>query len=115
MIGLSSLKNGLYHLALGKQQSINTTLPFINSTIHPAITPNNLWHFRLGHLSDNRLDILHHKFPFISKHSNEFCDVCHLAKQRKLSYSFSKTQASHSFELLHLDIWGPLFMVTNIF
>jgi len=57
MIGLTSLKNGFYHLTLGKQQSISTTLPSINSTIHPAITPSNLWHFRLGHLSDNRLDI----------------------------------------------------------
>ena len=71
----------------------------------------NIWHFRLGHLSGKRLNILSQDFPFISKHTMEMCDVCHLAKQRKLSYSASMSKASKIFELIHLDIWGPFSKV----
>ena len=90
---------------------MSTPLPFNNSVInHTAATPIttfNLWHFRLGHLSRNRLNILCQTYPFISRHVDEICDVCHLAKQRRLSYSPSLNKASKIFELIHLDIWGP--------
>jgi len=46
-------------------------------------------------------------YPFISRHVNEICDVCHLSKQRKLSYLPSLNKASKIFELIYLDIWGP--------
>jgi hypothetical protein len=114
MIGLAKLKKGLYHLEITK----NNHSPSTNSFTTNPITKNNLWHFRLGHLSSNLLNILHEQFPFISKHSNEACDVCHLAKQRKLSYSTSDTHALKPFHLLwifgvlHLK---SLFMVISIF
>lgn len=36
------------------------------------------------------------------------CDICHIAKQRKLSYTPSNSISSSSFELLHMDIWGQI-------
>lgn len=36
------------------------------------------------------------------------CDICHIAKHRKLPYATSYLIISNSFDLLHFDIWGPL-------
>nr|KYP65402.1 Retrovirus-related Pol polyprotein from transposon TNT 1-94 [Cajanus cajan] len=92
MIGLASLKQGLYHLVINKEGRLPTFSSSANST---ANTNNkNLWHLRLGHLSGSRLNLLHEQFPFISKHINETCDICHLSKQKKLSYSISTSRAT---------------------
>jgi len=96
----------LYHLVINEKDWL-TSNSYINTHVTTPITNNNLWHFGLGHLFRNRLDILRQRFPFIPKHFHEYCDVCHLAKQRKLSYLLSLSKASSSLELLHLDIWGP--------
>ena len=36
------------------------------------------------------------------------CAPCHLAKQHKLSFPLSKTNSQNVFDLIHIDIWGPL-------
>ena len=41
---------------------------------------------------------------------NFVCDICHFAKQKHLPFSLNTSLASSNFELLHLDIWGPLFV-----
>ena len=41
------------------------------------------------------------------KESRSPCDICHYAKQRKLSFPHSLTHTSNIFDLLHADIWGP--------
>jgi len=38
---------------------------------------------------------------------NEHCDVCHLAKQKKLSFPNSISHIDKCFNLIHVDIWGP--------
>jgi transposase InsO family protein len=35
------------------------------------------------------------------------CDICHFAKQKKLSFPDSTSCATTPFSLLHMDIWGP--------
>ncbi|WVY96787.1 hypothetical protein V8G54_028938 [Vigna mungo] len=107
MIGSANLKEGLFHLTIGKERNPSTN----NTTT--TINNSNLWHFRLGHLSSSRLNALNQKFPFISKDSHEICDICHLAKQKKLPYSPSSSRCSKIFELIHMDIWGP-FSKTSI-
>jgi len=81
MIGLAKLRKRLYYLVDNK---MSTHLPFnnvvINHTSATPITTSSLWHFRLGHLSGNRLNILCQTYLFISRHVDEICDVCHLAK-----------------------------------
>ncbi|KHN41686.1 hypothetical protein glysoja_040841, partial [Glycine soja] len=52
----------------------------------------------IGHLSGNRLNMLHEQFPFIPSHVNENCDICHFAKQRKLSYNLSTSRALKIFD-----------------
>ena len=102
-IDLARMREGLYVFEpnFGKNSS---TTHSINSIQSPPITPSNIWHFRLGHLSGQRLNHLHKQFPFISMHHDEACDICHLSKQKKLSFSQSFNKAKANFDLLHFDI-----------
>jgi hypothetical protein len=75
------------------------------------IPSNALWHFRLGHLSNQRLSQMHHLYPDIHVDNKSICDICHFAKQSKLPYYLSTSIASSNFELLHFDIWGPIAKV----
>jgi len=68
---------------------------------------HDIWHMRLGHPSHKRITILNRKFPFISLPVNFDCDVCHLAKQRKLPFPNSTSYVDSVFDLVHMDIWGP--------
>ena len=80
-----------------------------NTLATPTIPSNELWHYRLGHLSSNRLQILRDKFPFITIGNSNFpCDVCHYSKQKRLPYTQSTHNATQIFELIHLDIWGTI-------
>ena len=66
MIGLAKLRKRLCYLTYSK---MSTPLPFnnsvINHTVATPITISNIWHFRLGHLSGNKLNILCQTYPFI--------------------------------------------------
>ena len=67
------------------------------------------WHYRLGHLSNQRLDLLKEKLPCTSSkiHRSSPCYVCPLAKQRKLSFVSHHNKSEFPFDLVHCDIWGP--------
>ena len=66
-----------------------------------------LWHFRLGHMSNNMLRVAQDNDHTISVPSDDFCSICPIAKQKKLSFPLSKSRASSIFALIHMDIWGP--------
>ncbi|WVZ10188.1 hypothetical protein V8G54_014718 [Vigna mungo] len=102
-IGLIRHHNGLYLLdPFICKIRINCT-PVVCSVKH-----THLWHARLGHLSHDRLQLLQHKHGYINTDdNNNFCDACHRAKQKKLPYTASTSTSLSSFELLHIDIWGP--------
>jgi hypothetical protein len=47
-------------------------------------------------------------FPSVI-HSNKIvCDACHIGKQAKLPFPNNNNRTEHVFDLLHMDIWGPL-------
>lgn len=67
----------------------------------------DLWHRRLGHPSSHVLkclDLLHNNKDVELLNS---CSVCPLAKQPRLSFPISNSKTSMSFELVHMDLWGP--------
>ena len=68
----------------------------------------------MGHPSEERLKILQNYYPNIHIDKNYICDACHQAKQRKIPFFPSNTQTAHAFELLHIDIWGPCFVVSML-
>ncbi|MCH79834.1 peptide transporter PTR2 [Trifolium medium] len=105
MIGSGRMINGLYYLEGTQSQVEIQTGKQCNSL---AIPKTALWHFRLGHTSHKRLELLQKLYQNIEVNKVDFCcDICHLAKQRKLSYELSNSRASSCLELLHMDIWGP--------
>ena len=66
-----------------------------------------IWHYRLGHLSDERLRVLRTQYPFISSEKIHLCDICNSAKQKKLPFTLSTSKTAVVFYLIHMDIWGP--------
>ena len=68
----------------------------------------DVWHCRLGHPSLPRLQLVHHTDSNVTLPTQSHCSTCHLAKQKTLPYSRSMSRAAKSFELVHMDIWGPL-------
>jgi hypothetical protein len=113
MIGSGRLINGLYYLE-GTPSSVTLYSTIAPGTVCTSVSfPRSaLWHFRLGHASDSRLQILQKLYPSIVLNKTCVCDVCHLAKQKHLSYQLSASKSSRCFELLHMDIWGPYSTAT---
>jgi hypothetical protein len=81
--------------------------------LHLKNPSSDLWHFRLGHLSTSKLNLLHTLVPSISADSNNVCNVCPMAKQRHLPFPISNIVSHKPFDLVHVDIWGP-FSVQSI-
>jgi hypothetical protein len=94
--------------------SNNISLPASVQCTNEQPTSMQLWHYRLGHSSFDRLQFLHQyvqNLPTINK-TTPFCNVCPLAKQKRLSFPNAGHICKTNFELIHCDIWGPYFVPT---
>ena len=87
---------------------LHLIVPALNCTVKDI----NLWHHRMGHVSNERLMVLSTKYPYISAKKLDVCDTCHLAKQKRLLFTLSSSCSSKSFELIHMDIWGPCSIIS---
>lgn len=69
----------------------------------------DIWHSRLGHLSDQKLatmkDVLHCNMS--KQNNNNTCQICPLSKQRKLPFISHNNRSKSPFEIIHCDVWGP--------
>ncbi|KAL0295022.1 UNVERIFIED_CONTAM: Copia protein [Sesamum radiatum] len=65
----------------------------------------DLWHRRLGHLSKSSTKHIT-SLPQIDS-TDAPCDVCPLAKMHKLPFASSAIRTKSTFDLVHMDIWGP--------
>jgi len=113
MIGSIDTRSRLYifqHYAFK-----NTVAHHIVPALHCTVKDIKLWHHRMGHLSNERLMVLNTQYPYISAKKFDVCDTCHLAKQKKLPFTLSSSYSSKSFELIHMDIWGPCFVISTRF
>lgn len=78
-----------------------------------ASIDRTIWHRRLGHLSDSKLNSLQEINSTIPKHNKEACHICPSAKQTRKAFPKSTSISSKPFELLHLDIWGKFHTPTH--
>ncbi|KAJ9554588.1 hypothetical protein OSB04_018633 [Centaurea solstitialis] len=106
MIGNVRMLQGLYVLKIeGAQSNVAINLASVET-----------WHRRLGHPSNEVLDILHSVLA-TSKHSllnnNDPCMVCPLAKQKRLPFVSLNNMSKEMFDLIHCDVWGP-FLSLNV-
>lgn len=101
-IGHAREKDGLYYLETpGQSHAANGSLSQTNK--------EKVWlcHRRLGHPSFRVISLL---FPslFQGIRVEEFhCEVCELAKHKRVPFSLSNNRSPIPFYLIHSDIWGP--------
>ncbi|GAU31058.1 hypothetical protein TSUD_214940 [Trifolium subterraneum] len=107
-IGLAKQSDGLYFL---KPCQVSQSI-----SVHSIDTSSNnsglLWHLRLGHLSFERIKCLNKRYSYIPALDHNPCDVCHMAKQKRLPFPVSNSNATSSFDLIQADIWGPFSIVS---
>ncbi|CAL0331539.1 unnamed protein product [Lupinus luteus] len=105
MIGAAELKGGLYVLTVSSKHITKGCQVNLFTSYDDA----NLWHSRLGHLSHRKMQLMQSVFPIIKcVKTSDPCEICHLAKQKRLPYDSSITSSKKCFDLIHIDIWGPI-------
>ena len=109
MIRFVMVVHGLYVL-----EGLGTHLLPVATTNKVSTCDLDVWHCRLGHLSNSKIFILNKMDPYVSPFSHKTpCMICPIAKWKRLSFPNNSTQTSHVFQLAPLDIWG-LLSVTSI-
>ena len=104
-------RSGLYVL-LGKIMINIPGAAMINESLNDK---TNLWHKRLGHISEKGLYYLNKQHVFgtnmVSK--LEFCENYVLGKQHRLSFNLSTDRSRSTLDYLHADLWGPAKVQTQ--
>ena len=106
-IGSVELLYGLYVFKLRNASNPQSPICVVNS--------DNafLWHQRLGHPCVDVLKSLQSMLQ-LKSFTSHTCTTCPLAKQRRLSFSANNHVSPNSFDLIHVDIWGPLSTATHV-
>ncbi|KAL5811668.1 hypothetical protein ACOSQ3_026618 [Xanthoceras sorbifolium] len=71
---------------------------------------SNLWHQRLGHMSEKGMKTLlsKGKLPDLKAVDVGLCEHCIFGKQKKVSFAkIGKIPKAEKLELVHTDVWGP--------
>jgi hypothetical protein len=69
----------------------------------------NLWHIRLGHMSEQTLHELC-KRGLLDEHSInklKFCEHCVFGKHKRVSFNTSTHKSKGILDYVHSDLWGP--------
>nr|GEX30398.1 cysteine-rich RLK (receptor-like protein kinase) 8 [Tanacetum cinerariifolium] len=133
VVGLGKRKTGLYHLLNIPLDQIHTKLQkmvvtamedcslfsIVSNSVNHKYAASvffdsyNLWHHRLGHVSDSNLK--HIPCVSVTKANAKLdsCMSCPMAKFAKLPYALSDSHALEPFNLIHIDMWGPYKVATN--
>ncbi|CAN1807780.1 Retrovirus-related Pol polyprotein from transposon TNT 1-94 [Linum perenne] len=70
----------------------------------------NLWHQRLGHMSEKGLKVMlkQGKLEGLQSIDIDLCESCIYGKQSRVSFNTSgRTPKQEKLELVHTDVWGP--------
>jgi transposase InsO family protein len=106
LYGEAHINDGLYVLNLAKQiYNINAKRLRSNDS-----NPAYLWHCRLGHINEKRVQKLHtdgllDQFDF---ESYDTCKSCLLGKMTKSPFSGHSERAADLLGLIHSDVCGPM-------
>lgn len=94
------------------ERLVKTPISFSVNSSKPRHRDFDLRHFRLGHAPLERIDVIHESFPDIKCTKDLLCQICLLAKQKKLPFTVHIQNSKSAFELVHMDIWGPYETIT---
>nr|GEV71458.1 ribonuclease H-like domain-containing protein [Tanacetum cinerariifolium] len=84
-----------------------TTLSFTNEHMMKLISLINEAPTRLGHPSDQAVDVLQNELNFTRDSKVSLFDIYYKAKQTKEAFPISDHQTTSIGEIVHLDMWGP--------
>jgi len=88
IIGSAKMQDKFYILRILSYQTLQIKpikyTHTINTVNVSASDLETLWHFRLGHISNECIDVIKNKFPFVKYNKYFVCDVYHFAKQNIL-------------------------------
>jgi hypothetical protein len=108
----ASIMNGLFILNLDDAPicKISAKRPRPND-----LSPTYMWHYCLGHISENRMKKLHSdglltSFDF---ESFETCEASLLGKMTKEPFIGLPERTLDLFELIHTDVCGPMSTTTR--
>lgn len=102
IIGTAFLRGTLYQL------EVTVRKPIVNVC---QKNEGMLWHRRLGHISQERMNIFskNNLIPSnIQKMKIDFCDVCIEGKQVREPFNRTRNRAKRVLERIHSDVCGPL-------
>ena len=71
------------------------------------MSPLEIWHCRLGHMSFDNMKHINVISSCKSKPTS-ICHVCHQAKQHRSTFPLSTSCTSHTLEILHVDLRVPM-------
>ena len=73
----------------------------------------NICHLKLGHLSMDKHITLHKQYACIDDPQvNIPCDICSISRIKRLSFHVSFHKYESIFDLVHMDIWGPMRQIS---
>jgi hypothetical protein len=104
MIGFAKRQHGLYILddavPVVHDKHVLCNFESVNS---------DTWHLRLGHLPLDKHAALHKQYSCIDNPAKNIpCDICSMARMKRLSFPVSFHKSDSVFDLVHVDIWGPM-------
>lgn len=128
MIGLVEERNGHYYLLQSASTSwskpVQESVSIVSNSSYNfnciLLSGFDIWHYQLGHLSFQRLNLKHSFAPDIDVSNNtSHCSICLVSKQHRLSCPNSYSHSSKWFGLTLCNICGsfhtPSIMVLDIF
>ncbi|KAG6644691.1 hypothetical protein CIPAW_08G070400 [Carya illinoinensis] len=108
--GTWKITKGAMVIARGTKTGTLYMTSSIRDTIAIADANANLWHQRLGHISEKGMKVLlsKGKLPKLESTDFDMCEGCIFEKQKKVSFlKNGRTPKSTKLELVHTDLWGP--------
>ncbi|CAL1413177.1 unnamed protein product [Linum trigynum] len=100
VIGKGEIREGLYYLRLFGCRTARA-----HAVVKNGVISAGLWHARLGHPSQAKMELLGRTIPF-SHSPHAVCHPCSRAKQVRTPFPIRSIRTTACFELLHMDIWG---------
>ncbi|GJT78960.1 ribonuclease H-like domain-containing protein [Tanacetum coccineum] len=102
IVGSGSENGGLYMFDYVSPLFSNSQTIGNLSTV--CFISKSTWHTRLGHPSDQAVNMLQQDLKFTKDSHVSPCDIFYIAKQTREPFPFSDHQTTEIGELIHLDL-----------
>ncbi|KAK3032792.1 hypothetical protein RJ639_035895 [Escallonia herrerae] len=95
----------------------NTVIGGASVSTHTSSSNDNseLWHKRLGHLSEGGMLELHKRklLQGVKSCKLDFCKFCVFGKQKRVNFKIASHTSKGVLDYIHSDVWGPIKHISN--